>query len=220
VGLERAIRGLQRLDGIGVPLIASVAGFGPDELAQAAATVEPFVDAVEIGLVCPNSTETERMQELEMYESLVRQLVSRRRKPVFVKLPPHRDPATAASVREMVRLGGDLGIDGLSVSGSRPIVTPRLATGRGSMAGRPVLPDTLGILRDVASWAGGGLPIRAGGGVFTGRDTFTLLRAGAAAVEVYSAFVYRGPTVAREINRELLACLERDGLRRLPGAES
>ena len=32
--------------------------------------------------------------------------------------------------------------------------------------------------------------------------------AGAAAVEIYSAFVYRGPTVAREINRELVARLK------------
>jgi dihydroorotate dehydrogenase len=217
IGLDRAIEGLRRLDGVGVPLIASVAGFSPEELAESAAALEPFVDAVEIGLVCPNSTETERMQELEMYETLVRQLVARRRKPVFIKLPPHRDPASAASVQQMVRLGADLGIDGLSVSGSRPIVTPRLATGRGSIAGRPVLPDTVRILADVAGWAAGRLPIRAGGGVFTGANTLELLRAGAAAVEVYSAFIYRGPAVAREISRELLARLDAEGLTALPG---
>ena len=44
--------------------IASVAGFSPTELAAAARGVEPFVDAVEIGLVCPNSTETERMARI------------------------------------------------------------------------------------------------------------------------------------------------------------
>jgi dihydroorotate dehydrogenase len=156
------------------------------------------------------------MQELEMYADLVRRLVGQRRKPAFVKLPPHRDEAAAASVREMVRLAADTGIDGLSVSGSRPFVTPRLATGRGSLAGRPVLGDTLRILADVAGWADGRLPIRAGGGVYTGSDAFEMLAGGAAAVEVYSAFVYRGPTVAREINRELLARLDREGLRALP----
>ena len=216
VGLERAIRGLRRLDGIGVPLIASVAGFSPEELATAAHDLEPHVDAVEIGLVCPNSTETERMQELEMYSDLVRRLVGQRHKPVFMKLPPHRDEASAASVQEMVRLAADTGIDGLSVSGSRPFVTPKLATGRGSLAGRPVFGDTLRIASEVAAWADGRLPIRGGGGVFSGSDAFDLLSTGVAAVEVYSAFVYRGPTVAREISRELVARLDREGLTALP----
>ena len=219
VGLERVIERLRGVGGVGIPVIASVAGFSPEELADAARALEPHVDAVEIGLVCPNYTETERMQEQEMYSDLVRRLVGQRRKPAFVKLPPHRDEVTAASVREMVRLAADSGIDGLSVSGSRPFVTPKLATGRGSMAGRPVLEDTLHILDEVAAWAGGRLPIRAGGGVFTGNDAFRMLATGAVAVEVYSAFIYRGPTVAREINRELVARLDREGLTALPRRE-
>ena len=220
VGLERAVAGLRRMGRIDVPLIASVAGFSPEELVEAAAAVEPHVDAVEIGLVCPNSTETERLRELDMYSVLVRRLTEQRRKPVFVKLPPHRDEATAANVREMVALAADTGIDGLSVSGSRPIVTSRLATGRGSLAGRPVFPDTLRIVTEVAGWARGRLPVRAGGGVFTGSDALEMLQAGAAAVEVYSAFIYRGPTAARQISRELLACMEREGLAALPRPET
>ena len=49
------------------------------------------------------------------------------------------------------------------------------------------------------------------GGVATAEDAYRKLRAGASLVQLYTALVYRGPSVARSINRGLLELLERDG---------
>lgn len=57
--------------------------------------------------------------------------------------------------------------------------------------------------------------MRAAGGVFTGDHALAMLRAGADAIELYSAFFYRGWDVAGRINSELLAAMEREGLHRL-----
>jgi dihydroorotate dehydrogenase len=208
-GVAAAVRSLARARNLPVPVIASVAGFSSDELIELARAVEPHVDAVEIGLVCPNSTESERMRELEMFEAVARGVVAGRRRPVFIKLPSHHDPPTGVSVREMVRLATDIGLDGVSVSGSRTVPVPGFPSGRGSLAGRPVFDDALRITRDVSDWSAGRLPIRAAGGVFSGRQAAELLSAGAHAVELYAAFIYRGPGVAGEINRGLLAELDR-----------
>ncbi len=211
LGVEAAVRALRRAGPAPVPVIASVAGFSSAELIELAAAVEPVVDAIEIGLVCPNSTEAERMRELEMFDEVARGVVARRTKPTYIKLPSHHDPETAANVAEMVRRAADLGLDGVSVSGSRTIGIPGFPRDRGSIAGRPVYADALRITRDVAGWAAGRLSIRSAGGVFDGADAAALLAAGADAIEVYSAFIYRGPTVAAAINRGLLDELERRG---------
>jgi dihydroorotate dehydrogenase len=212
LGVDAAVRALRSARGLPVPVIASVAGFSPRELVELAAAVEPAVDGVELGLVCPNSTEAERMRELDMFEEVATSVAARRRKPTYIKVPSHHDPATAANVEAMVRRAADLGFDGLSVSGSRTIPIPGFPSGRGSIAGRPVFPDALRITRDVAGWAGGRLSIRTAGGIFDAGDAAAVLAAGADAVETYSAFIYRGPSIAAEINLGLLAELDRRAL--------
>ena len=55
------------------------------------------------------------------------------------------------------------------------------------------------------------MAINACGGVFTGEDALAAIGAGASTVQTYTGFVYRGPTVAREINKEILAAMSRAG---------
>jgi dihydroorotate dehydrogenase len=191
------------------PVIASVAGFSAEELLRAAQAVAPFVASVEIGLVCPNTTESERMDELRIFTQLVEGLARSvaPKRPVFIKLPPHHSDVDLERVNTMLDACMRVGIQGVSLSGTRPVVEPRLGMGKGSLAGRPVFADSLRITRDVADYTRGRLAIKAAGGVSTGADALAMLRAGAQAVELYSAFIYRGWDVAGKINRELAALL-------------
>jgi dihydroorotate dehydrogenase len=192
------------------PIVASVAGFSAEELLESAQRVAPEVAAVEIGLVCPNTTETERMDELRIFTTLVDGLGATvvPHKPVFIKLPPHHNADDWVRVRQMLDACLRAGVQGVSVSGTRPIVEPRLGMGKGSLAGREVFADAVRITREVADHVHGRLAIKAAGGVFTGGDAVTMLEAGATTVEVYSALIYRGWDVAGRINRELLAALD------------
>jgi dihydroorotate dehydrogenase (fumarate)/dihydroorotate dehydrogenase len=210
-GLAAAVDGLRSRRRVACPVIGSVAGFSAEELLESARLIEPYVAAVEIGLVCPNTTETERMEELRIFSRLAAGLADSIRKPVFVKLPPHHSPEernrTLGLVDECLRTG----LQGVSVSGTRPRVEPRLGMGRGSIAGRPVFQDSLRVVADVADRAAGRLAIRGAGGVFSGADALQMLEAGATSVEVYSAFIFRGWEVAARINAELLMVLQQRG---------
>jgi dihydroorotate dehydrogenase (fumarate)/dihydroorotate dehydrogenase len=212
-GIAAATRRLGEAGRVSCPVVASVAGFSAQELLNSARAVEPYVAAVEIGLVCPNTSETERLEELRLFSTLADGLARSMRKPVFVKLPPHRSPQergrTFALLDECLRTG----LAGVSVSGTRPHVEPRLGTGRGSLAGRPVFEDSLRVVAEVADRSGGRLAIKGAGGVFTGADALRMLEAGATSVELYSAFIYRGWEVAGRIKRELLALLRERGTR-------
>ena len=57
----------------------------------------------------------------------------------------------------------------------------------------------------------GRLPLIGVGGVASGADAYTKIRAGASLVELYTALIYRGPGLIFEIKRDLASLLRRDG---------
>jgi dihydroorotate dehydrogenase len=209
VGLAEAVKLLARPRPAGVPVIASVAGFSPPELLSAAATIEPHVDAVEIGLVCRHTPETFDMAERSSVADLAQGLAKQRTKPVFVKVPPFFNDAERQRSLSIVDIWADAGLDGLSMSGTRQIAEPKLSMGAGGLAGKATTEDALRILDDIATRARGRLAIKAAGGVFDGQDAYRFLQAGATAIELYSAFIYRGWGVANAVARELVAELDR-----------
>jgi dihydroorotate dehydrogenase len=213
VGLDAAVELLSRPRRTGTRVIASVAGFNPDELLASAAAVEPHVDAIEIGLVCRHTPETFEMAELPAVQAVAEGLRAACRKPAFVKIPPHFTEPELQRTRAIVDCWADAGLAGVSVSGTRTVEDPGLSQGRGGLAGRATTADALRIVGDVAAQARGRLAIKAAGGVFNGADALRFLETGASAVEVYSSFVYRGWGVAGLIGRELLAALEERGAR-------
>jgi dihydroorotate dehydrogenase len=79
----------------------------------------------------------------------------------------------------------------------------------GGLSGKPIEREATEMVRFVASRTD--VPVIGVGGVFTAADAYRKIRAGASLVQLYTGFVYRGPTIARSINRGLLNLLERDG---------
>ena len=61
----------------------------------------------------------------------------------------------------------------------------------------------------------GRLPLVGVGGIATGADAYAKIRAGATAVQLYTALVYEGPALVGRILRELDGCLARDGFESL-----
>ncbi len=138
-GLDLAIETLRRRPRTRAKVIGSVAGFTLEELLECAERVEPYVDAVEIGLVCPNTTPEERLEELRLFTELAETLAERRRKPLFIKLPPYFNDADRDRVMAMLDVCVRVGVDGVSLQGNGRTQEPRLGTGQGSLSGRPAL---------------------------------------------------------------------------------
>ncbi len=212
VGIEAAKELLARPRNAGCKVLAAVAGASVEEVVRSAAAVEPYVDGVEVGLVCRHSPETFEMAELPTVTAILEAVGRQKTKPAFVKLPPHHTPAERQRTLAIVDACIANGFDGLSISGTLQISEPLLSTGTGGLAGRATTEDALRILGDVAERAAGRIAIKASGGVFSGADAYRFLQAGATAVELYSAFIYRGPGVARRIARELVRELETRGM--------
>lgn len=210
-GLDEAVRLLARPRRADCPVIAAVAGTSPEEVVRSAGALEPHVDAIEIGLVCRHSPETFEMADLPAVNAILEGIGRQKQKPTFVKIPPHHTSAERQRTLAIVDACIANGINGVSISGTRQIAEPALSTGQGGLAGKATTEDALRILNDVAERARGRLAIKASGGVFGGKDAYRFLAAGANAVEIYSAFIYRGPRAARRIADELREELDAHG---------
>src|SRR5690606_31479771 len=81
----------------------------------------------------------------------------------------------------------------------------------GGLSGAPLKPFAHKALEAAAEAADGRLPLIAVGGIASGEDAFARIRAGASAVQVYSALIYEGPGLIGRIKRDLAARLRAEG---------
>jgi dihydroorotate dehydrogenase len=207
-GRAYAVERLRRFERRRVPVFANVGGFTAEAIAESFLAVEPHVDAVEISLMCPNVLkEGERFDERRLLRDILRRIEQRRR-PAIVRVP--NDTARSDDrLAELIESCVEGGVAGLKVGGGRPVPEPRLGSKQGTLHGRAIFETALGNVERAARIARGRLPIKGNGGIFDGADVLAMLRAGACCVDLYSAFIYEGWSVARTINRELAAMLDR-----------
>ncbi|MND83616.1 Dihydroorotate dehydrogenase [compost metagenome] len=114
------------------------------------------------------------------------------------------------------------GIDALIVSNTtleRPLTLKSAFAGQaGGLSGAPLKPFAQKALEAAAEAAGGRLPLIAVGGIESGADAWARIRAGASAVQIYSALIYDGPGLVGAIKRDLAARLRAEGFRHISDA--
>lgn len=174
----------------------------------------PLVDYVTVNVSSPNTPGLRGLQRREPLERLLAALVEARgavRKPLLVKIAPDLDEAGEEDIAEVALASG---IDGLIV-GNTTVARPSLRSPHraeaGGLSGRPLFEPSTALLQRMAQRVRGRLALVGVGGIASGADAYAKIRAGASAVQLYSAMVYGGLGLARRVARELDALLERDG---------
>ncbi len=209
-GAEAAARTLSRVPRTS-PRFVSIADEDARDVVRTHELLEPHVDGVELNASCPNvSWGRDRDNEAHLLR-LLRELGSRRAKPLFVKLPPFRTAVEREVVLTLAGIAVEAGADGLVCSNTLPVADRHLATGRGGLSGAAMLPWTVRIVEQVTRATGGAIPIIACGGIAEPGHALACLRAGATAIQVYTGLVYRGPRVVGELTAGIAAALRRSG---------
>ena len=201
-GLEYCVARLSRWNERKVPIFANIGGFSPQAIAASFFAVEPHVDGVEVSLMCPNLLRAgERFDDIGLLEQVLARIAARR-KPVIVRVP--NDTARSADrLAQMIERCVEAGVEGLKVGGGRPLAELRLGVKQGTLHGRAIFDAALENVARAAGLARGRIDIKGNGGVSSAGDVIAMARAGASCVDLYSSFIYRGWSVARDINRQL-----------------
>ncbi len=175
----------------------------------------PLADYLTVNISSPNTPGLRAMQGRVALDELLAAVAEARGRaaaPVFLKVAPDLEPREIDDVAEIAIRRE---VDALIVSNttvSRPHLVSSLRGEAGGLSGAPLKRLALQRLRDFRAATGGRLPLIAAGGIENGVDVLDRLRAGASLVQLYSALVYRGPLLAREITRELKRLMLLEGV--------
>jgi dihydroorotate dehydrogenase len=134
------------------------------------------------------------------------------RHPVFLKVAPDlAEDEIEAIVEASIAHGLDALIVG-NTSLSRPeVLRSPLKDEAGGLSGAPLAPLSTRVLGQFHQAATGRIVLIGVGGIASGADAYARIRAGASAVQLYSAMVYEGPGLVARIRRDLDAHLAADG---------
>ncbi|GGE14882.1 dihydroorotate dehydrogenase (quinone) [Polymorphobacter glacialis] len=219
LGLEHAVTRLKaragRLGVVGINLGANKdsADRTGDYVAGVRAAAA-LADYVTVNISSPNTPGLRALQDGAALADLVARVVEARGRiavPLFVKVAPDLE---AADFDTIARIAIDGSVDGLIVSNttvSRPGLRSRFGGEAGGLSGAPLAGLAMAALQGFAAATGGALPLIAAGGISSGAEAYARIRAGASAVQLYSALVFEGPGLVGRIKAELAGLLKQDG---------
>lgn len=179
----------------------------------------PLADYLTINISSPNTPGLRNLQEPAHLRDLLAQVMEERSRacrtdppPLLLKLAPDLDEKQREQIAATVM---ESGVDGLILTNTtlaRPAGLPqKFAAQQGGLSGAPVRDKATSVIASFYRLTGGKLPIIGLGGISSGDDAYEKIKAGASLAQVYTALVFRGPDVVREINTQILENLKRDG---------
>lgn len=132
--------------------------------------------------------------------------------PIFLKVAPDLEDS---EVEEIAEAAAAHQFDGIVVGNTTlsrpPTLTSRWRGEAGGLAGAPLMTLSTRVLGQFHAAARGRLALIGAGGIASGADAYAKIRAGASAVQLYSALVFEGPSLVTRVRRDLAARLRADG---------
>lgn len=191
---------------IGKSRVVDVAAATADYL-ESTRLLAPLADYLVVNVSSPNTPGLRGLQELELLAPLLSAVKAvAGATPVLVKIAPDLTDAQAAKIASLAAHTLD-GIIATNTTLSRAdlatAATVVEAAGAGGLSGPPVATRSLELLKLIRTIVPADFCVISVGGVETAADVAERLGAGATLVQGYTAFLYRGPLWAREINRGL-----------------
>jgi dihydroorotate dehydrogenase len=178
------------------------------------AAVAPYADYAVINVSSPNTPGLRDLQGEAQLRAILRAVAREvpKRPPLLVKIAPDLTREGLAAIIETCVVEG---VEGLIVSNTtiaRPsgLQSP-LAREAGGLSGAPLFQLSTAVLARAFLLARGRLALIGVGGVATGQDALTKIRAGASLVQLYTSFAYAGPALIPRLKRELAAELRASG---------
>ncbi|MCY1128524.1 quinone-dependent dihydroorotate dehydrogenase [Frigidibacter sp. RF13] len=186
------------------------------DFARVLAHCGPHVDFATVNVSSPNTEKLRDLQGKAALAALLAGVVETRaglanRPALFLKIAPDLTPAELEDLAEVALASGIDGIIATNTTLARDGLKSRHATEAGGLSGAPLFERSTRVLARLSQLTGGRLPLIGVGGIGSAEEAYQKIRAGACALQLYSAVVYGGLSLVAKIARGLDARLARDG---------
>jgi dihydroorotate dehydrogenase len=202
-----------RAPGIPVGLNLGANKTSTDRAADFARVMEQARDHVDFATVNVSSPNTEKLRDLQGKAALAALLAGvmdvRGSTPVFLKIAPDLTEAEIADVADVANQAGVAAIIATNTTLDRAGLHSPHRDEMGGLSGAPLFEKSTRVLARLSTLTD--IPLVGVGGIGSAQDAYAKICAGASAVQLYTALVYGGLSLAADIARGLDHLLARDG---------
>ena len=175
--------------------------------------VYPYADYVAVNISSPNTKNLRALQTDEALDGLLGAMAERRaalaqqhgkRRPLFVKIAPDLEAEQVQAIAAALQRHGMDGVIATNTTLARDAVQglPHAAE-TGGLSGAPVLQASNRVITQLRAALGPDFPIIGVGGIMSGADAVSKIRAGADVVQIYTGLIYHGPALVGQAAREI-----------------
>ncbi len=187
-----------------------------------------LADFFVVNVSSPNTPNLRQLQDKAALDEILAALQEVNRspgapgRPILVKVAPD---LTYEALDEIVGLIGSRNLAGI-VATNTTIARPNTGDPRrdciyaetGGLSGKPLTRRSTEVIRHLHKQTGGKVPLIGVGGIFTARDAWEKITAGASLVQIYTGLVYEGPGIVRAVVDGLRERMEKEGFENIADA--
>lgn len=174
--------------------------------------LHPYVDYFVVNVSSPNTPGLRELQEKDSLRKILLHLAmmnngKAKAKPILLKIAPDLEPS---QLDDVIDLALEIKLDGIIATNTtisrNHLKTPQgeiEAIGAGGLSGKPLKEKSTEFVKYIHQQTNGQVPIIASGGVFTSSDAKEKFDAGASLVQIWTGFIYEGPSIVKKICKNL-----------------
>ncbi len=176
--------------------------------------LHPYVDYFVLNVSCPNVSSHAKLNDKEYLLELISEVqkvnkIFSKQKPILLKIAPDLN---TAQLDEIIDLVAETNIEGViasntSINRANLIASEEKLTkiGNGGLSGRPIKDRSTQVIKYLADTSNKAFPIIGVGGIHSAGDALEKIEAGADLVQIYTGFIYEGPSLIKKINKAILS---------------
>lgn len=218
-GLESAIEQLKKNKGkliiggnIGKNTNTKPADYTADYLTCFNA-LHPYVDYFVLNVSCPNVGSHAKLNDKDYLEELIGAVQKanntfEKQKPILLKIAPDLNTTQLDEIIELVKTTNLEGVIASNTStdrsGLKASEEQLEAIGNGGLSGQPIKDKSTKVIKYLSEKSNKAFPIIGVGGIHSSEDAIEKLDAGADLIQIYTGFIYEGPSLIKAINKAIL----------------
>ncbi len=176
--------------------------------------LHPYVDYFVINVSCPNVNTFTKLQDRDFLIDLANQLNAsnqqqEKQKPILLKIAPDLNKEQLDEIIEIINNSQLAGVVATNTTTSRNNLSTDQKEieqiGNGGLSGKPLKDRSTEVIRYLAKKSNKAFPIIGVGGIHSAEDALEKLNAGADLVQIYTGFIYEGPSLIKKINHKIIS---------------
>jgi len=166
-------------------------------------------DYLVINISSPNTPNLRDLQNEEFIKAVFSMAKSLTDTPILLKIAPDMEQQTAIT---LCKTAVDAGADGIIATNTTNDYTllPN-PQDFGGISGKVMSEKSYNLFKAIAAELHDKTTLISVGGISDAKDAYRRIKAGASLIQIYSAFIFQGPSMCKNINEELIALLKADG---------